>query len=99
MDDGGVAGVEPAVANGARRGLGIVVVALHHDVAAHDDLAERLAIVRDLVAVVVYDLQLAGGDQLDALARLDRRAFVRRQLACSGRGSQTVMNGDVSVSP
>ena len=32
----------------------------------------RLAVARHLVAVVVHDAQLARGDQLDALPRLDR---------------------------
>ena len=50
--------------------------------------------------VLVDDAQLARRDQLDALARLDRRPAPRGDSAsCSGRGSQTVMNGAVSVRP
>ena len=80
--------------------LGIVVVALHHDVAAHDDLADRLAVARHVASVLVDHPQLARGDQLDALARLDDGALRAASApACSGRGSQTVMNGAVSVSP
>ena len=36
----------------------VVVVPLHHDVAAHRDLAEGLAVVQDLVALIVDDPQL-----------------------------------------
>ena len=51
--------------------LGVVVIAFHDDVAAHGDLAQRLAVVRHLAAVLVHHPELAGADQLDALARLD----------------------------
>ena len=89
VDHGRVAGVEPAVADRGGRGVRVVVVALHHDVAAHDDLAESLAVVRDLVALLVHDPQLAGGDQLDALAGFDggagRPARARRARGAARR--------------
>ena len=84
MDDRGVAGVEPAAAHRHRGRLGIVVVALHHDVAAHDDLADRRAVVRHLAPLVVDHAQLAGRDQLDALPRLDHGALGRRQRVVLG---------------
>ena len=37
--------------------------------------------------------------QLDALPRLDDRASAGVSSSCSGRGSQMVMNGAVSVRP
>ena len=59
MHDRGVAGVKPAVAHDGGGGLGIVVIALHHDVAARDDLAERGAVARNLAAFRVHHAQLA----------------------------------------
>src|SRR3954453_6261638 len=58
-----VAAVEPAVADGLRRRVGLAPVALHDVVAADDDLAHLT--LRDVPAVLVDDLHL------DAL---DRRA-------------------------
>jgi hypothetical protein len=84
MDDGGVAGVEPSAAQGLGGGFGIVEVALHHDVPAHHDLAQGLPVGRHLDPVVVVDGQLAGGDELDALARLDRRAVREGQARVFG---------------
>src|SRR3546814_2547453 len=46
VHDAQVAGVEPAAGEG-RVGRGRVLqIALHHDVAAHEDLAQRLAVGR-----------------------------------------------------
>ena len=75
VDDGGVAAVEEAAGEGGGGGVGIGEVAGHDDVAAHDDLAEGGAVARDGAHVLVDDAELAGGDELDALAGLDPRAL------------------------
>ena len=59
MHDGGVAGVHVAAAERLRRRVRIVVVALHHDIPAHDDLADRLAVRRDVVHLLVDDADFA----------------------------------------
>src|ERR1043166_7632882 len=79
MNDRGVAAMEVAAAQRLRGRLGIVVVTLHHDVAADDDLADRDAVARDIVALLVDDAQVARGDQLHALTRLDDGSFRRAQ--------------------
>ena len=71
MHDGGVAAVEPAVANGLGGVLRIAVVARHHDVAANDDFAEGLAVAGDVASEVIDDPEVAGGDEFDALAGFD----------------------------
>ena len=58
VDLGDVAGVEPAVGDRFRGGLGAVQVALDHRGAAHPELADLA--LRDLVAVVVDALGLEG---------------------------------------
>src|SRR5262245_52424822 len=55
----GIAGVEPAVAHRPLGRLGVVVVAVHHHVAAHHDLAERLAVRGHLHALLIHHPQLA----------------------------------------
>ena len=52
---GEVARVEPALAECLRRGLGIVEVARHDDVAPHHHLAHRLAVAGDVGHVLVDD--------------------------------------------
>ena len=59
MHDRRVAAVEPAAAHRLLGRLRVVVVPLHHDVAAHADLAERLAIMRHFVAGLVKHTQVA----------------------------------------
>src|SRR5262245_49903848 len=80
MNDGSVAAVEPPVANDSGRGLRVAVIALHHDVSACDDLAERFAVARHVISVGRDDAKFARGDELDALARLDSRTIRSRQL-------------------
>ena len=71
--------MEPAIADRFRRGFWIAVVAVEDHVAAHDDLADRAAVVGHLLAGFrVHDAQLAGGDQLNARPRLDGGALGRR---------------------
>ena len=84
VHDRSVAGVEVAAAQRSGARVGVVVVALHHDVAAHDDLADGRAVVRDLAVGVVDDQQLAGRDELYALARLDHGAVGGRQRGVLG---------------
>ena len=72
---GQVAGVEPAAAEGLGRGLGVLQVALHHDVAAEEDLAHRLAVGR-------HGLQRLGVEHGDGF--LHR---VRDTLACVQAGA------------
>jgi hypothetical protein len=48
LHHGQVAGVEPAALEGIARGRRVLQVALHHDVAAEHDLADRLAVGRHL---------------------------------------------------
>ena len=55
MDDRRVASMKPAVLNRLGRGFGIVVVTLEDHVAADDDLADRAAIVGDLLAALTID--------------------------------------------
>src|SRR5262245_32165081 len=71
MHDGGVAAVEPPVADDGGRRLRIPVVPLHHDVATRDDLAECFTVARYLVAFGCDDPELARGDELNALTGLD----------------------------
>ena len=84
MNDGAIARVKPAALERFGRGLGIVVVALHHHVAANHDLAHGLTIPRHLAAAVVDDRELARGDQLHALTRLQDCAFLWRQARMFG---------------
>ena len=55
MHDRRVASMKPAVLNRLGRGFGIVVVTLEDHVAADDDLADRAAIVGDLLAALTID--------------------------------------------
>src|SRR5271155_657574 len=71
MPNRGVARMEPVVLDRRARRLGVVVIAFHNDVAADRDLAQRLAVVCHLVAVLVYHFQFTRTDQFDTLARLD----------------------------
>ncbi len=77
--DRGIAAVKPPAAHGLLRRLRIIVVPLHDDIAAHADLAECLAVVRDLVQGVIQHAQIAGCDQLHSLARLDHAALLEAQ--------------------
>jgi hypothetical protein len=71
---------------------------LHHHVAADHDLAQRLAVVRDLGTVVaaLSSPEVMSSTPCRALT-VARSAKARR--SCSGRGSQIVMKGAVSVRP
>ena len=95
-----VAGVQPAVADRRVGRLGVAVVAVHHGVAADDDLADLLAVGPDVAALGVDDPDADAGDRpaghrLALLAALRRlRSSVR-----TARGWARVTIGDVSVSP
>src|ERR1019366_1016700 len=76
VDDGEVAGVEPAAVKGVRGGLGVVVIAEHDVVAAHQGLAHGLAIGGDIVHGVVGDPHVHAGDQVGhALAGFEEGAL------------------------
>ena len=60
--------MEPAALERLGRRLGLLVVALHHVVAAHHDLAQRLAVLRDVVHLVVDHAHEIGDDVALALA-------------------------------
>src|SRR5262245_27255286 len=79
MHNRSVTGVHPATAEGMRGGVRIVVVPLHHNISAHDNFAERLTVVRNLISVVIYNSQIAGCDQFHALARFDYGTFTQGQ--------------------
>jgi hypothetical protein len=66
--------MEPAVSHRPFGRFRVVVVALHDDVAADDDLAYGLPVGRDLAADGVHYPQLVRGQQLYALLRLDDSA-------------------------
>src|ERR1019366_4615165 len=85
VDDGEVAGVEPAALKGVRSGFGIVVIAEHDVVAAHEDFAHALAIGGDIVHVVVGDPEVHAGDQVGhALAGFELGALGRGQFVPGG---------------
>src|SRR5712691_1829824 len=78
VPDADVARVEPAAAERLGGRLGLLEVAEHDVVAPHDDLAQRLAVARDVVHVAVHDahevevrvaLALAGGQPRLLLGR------------------------------
>jgi len=46
VHDAPIAGVEPAAGEYFLRRLGVLEIPLHHDVAAHEDLADGLAVAR-----------------------------------------------------
>ena len=102
MDDRGVAGVEPAVAHHRRGGLGIVVVAVHHDVAARRRSRPSVCAV---VRAPRRRRRRPRAARPTVISSTPCRALMPRarpaptSAACSGRGSQTVMNGAVSVRP
>ena len=80
MHDRRVAREKPAVPDGRGCRFGIVVITLHDDVAAGDDLAQRLAVSRYIVAVLVHDPYDSGPEHVHALPRLDAGALARGQL-------------------
>src|SRR5688572_5274804 len=61
--------VKPSTSEGFRGGVGLLEVALHDVVAAHDDLAERLPVHGDVVHLVVDHADEVEHDVALALAR------------------------------
>ncbi len=81
MADRQVAGMEPAAGEGFLGGAGILQVALHHGIAAHEDLADGLAVARHrLEGLRVGHHHPFEGRVAHALARLDRGASLQRQV-------------------
>ena len=68
MNHGRVAGVKPTVAHCHGSCLRVVVITAHHYVATHYDLADRLAIVRNLGTLIIHHSCLARGDEFNSLA-------------------------------
>ena len=75
-----IAGVEPAAEERPRRRLGIAVVAGHDALAAHDDLAHRLAVRGHLAQVVIDHAHGVGDDERHPLPRLQPRLLGGRQI-------------------
>ena len=73
-----VAGMEPAAGEGCLGRLGVLQVALHHDVAAHHDLAHRRAVGR-------HGLQGVGVADVERFQRLVADALAGHQLGLFGR--------------
>src|SRR2546425_922604 len=69
MPDADVARVEPAAAEGLGGGVGLLEVTLHDVVPAHDDLAQRLAVLADVAHVAAHDPHEIGDRVRLALAR------------------------------
>src|SRR2546429_2808766 len=84
MNYGRVAGVKLAIAHRLRGGFRIVVIAFHHDVATHHDLAHRGAVSRDFRAGFVDDDGLARSNQLDSLPGFDDSALGNGKLLVLG---------------
>src|SRR5579884_816242 len=81
IDRRNVSGVEPAILHHLIRRRRLSPVALHHAVAARDNFAHRLSIVRNLVAVAVNDAQFNPGDR-ESSAGLVYMSFVLAPRHC-----------------
>ena len=82
--------MQPAVADRRLRGLGVLVVALHDDVRADDNLADLLAVGADVAPVGVHDPKVDPGERpagprLALLSLLGRLGFGEEG---SGRGER-----------
>ncbi len=75
MHNGGVASVKPAVANGLRGSGGVIVVPLHHGIAANDDLAHGSTVFGDFAAVVIDDADFGIREVFHSLTGFDDGAF------------------------
>ena len=77
VERGHVSGVEPAAAQSFGGGLRLPPVTLHHAVAARDDFADGLAIVRHVLIVGVHDAHFhaGNGESGHRLARVALLAF------------------------
>src|SRR5271157_4370832 len=64
VDDGEVAGVEPAALKCIRGGFGIVVIAQHDVIAAHEDFAHGQAVGGNVVHGAIGDAQIHAGDHI-----------------------------------
>ena len=81
VDHRNVAGVVPAALEGLARGVVVPVVTLHDGVAANDDLAHGLAVVRhQLASFEAEHVDILGHRKTDALACFDLRLFGYRQV-------------------
>ncbi len=96
MTHGKITGVEPATFECLGRGTRILQIALHHGVAAHEDLADGFAIARGrFEGFRVGDHHSFQGRIAHALASLDRRPLIQRQsvpLGMPGAQSDRAVN-------
>ena len=99
VDGRHVAGVQPAVANRGRGRLGVAVVAVHHRVAADDDLADLLAVGPDVAPLGVDDPDADTGDRPAGHRLALQPAFRGLAVGQDRLGWARVTIGDVSVSP
>ena len=79
MDYRRITAVEPSTPHCLSCGVRIIVIALHHHIAPHDNFTQRLGIVRNWLPVIVDDLEFTRGDQLHALTSLDDRPRFERE--------------------
>src|SRR2546423_13316415 len=60
VNDRSVAGVKPTITHGLRRGLRVVVVTTHHNIAAHHDFTDRCTVAGNLAALIIHHRCLTG---------------------------------------
>src|SRR5947209_12562519 len=77
MDDRCVTRMKPASLKSTRRRFGVVIVALHDDIAACHNFAKGRPVVWNLVTLLIDYQEFTGGDQLHSLAGFDGCAFLR----------------------
>src|SRR5579875_870070 len=67
MDNRRIAAMKPPSLKGTCGSFLIVVIALHHDIAACYNFADSLSVVRNLIALCIDDQQFTGSDQFHSL--------------------------------
>jgi hypothetical protein len=81
VHDAEICAVEPAAAKRLGGALRVAVVAGHDVVAAHDDLAQRIAIGRNVGHRAIHDAQVLSVDHVNALAGLPCGALAGGQVS------------------
>ena len=75
MPDRDIAGMEPATRERGSGSLRVVVVALHHVIAVHNDLAHRLTVARHIVHMLIHDASAVSNDVPLPLTRKQTSLF------------------------